>query len=442
MAGRYRWFAAVVLLAVTPGTAAGGGFALPEMGVRRTAMAAEIGRPDEPSAVLHNPAGLILLGGTHLYVSMGLSLLRTQFRLHPWDQSDEFLGVGPEADGYYAPTRPDRAFAVLPMLVATTEVLPHRLVAGAALYVGNATGSRFPEDAVTRYHLIEGYVVAPVASLTAAYRIAPWLSAGLGLGLMNIRIHGRRDVFPVIGGADVSGFLGKDTELVIDGSAWVPTWTAGLYLEPVPRVTIGATVIGKSEATLSGPVEVNIGDDVGGGTMSGTQATRQLLPWTFMGGINVDALPFLEVGAELRYWLYRQYDEQRTDVDGILFVTQLVTPKNYRDSYEVSGGVRLHDIDPLPAGLELMLGWHYDRTPAPRDTVSLDQPTFSHVGLHSGLRYRRGRYRLGLSYIHYWYKVPTITGSVTMPPSNIRGSGGNNIITASFEATLGRLVGP
>ena len=47
-----------------------------------------------------------------------------------------------------------------------------------------------------------------------------------------------------------------------------------------------------------------------------------------------------------------------------------------------------------------------------------------------------GRYRLGFSYIHYWYEVPTITDSITMPPSNIRGSGSNNIFTLSVEAHL------
>jgi long-subunit fatty acid transport protein len=432
-------FRLLVVFAMTYGAAdaaSAGGFAVPEMGARRTGMAAVVGRPDEPAAVLHNAAGLVLLPGTHLYLSMGLSLLDTSFRLRPWGDSDRYLDQPVDADGYYPETAPSRAFGVLPMLVATTEILPDRLYTAVSLYVGNATGSAFDADAPTRYHLIDGYIVAPLGSLSAAVRATDWLAFGGGLGLMNVRIHGRRHIYPVFDGTDVSGFVGTRSELVIDGSDWMPTWNLGALATPHPRVSIGAAVIGRTDATIEGPVEINFGDDVGGGTWRGEQTTGLLLPWSFLAGVNVDVHPQLELGGELRYWLYRQYDEQRIDVEGILFVDELVTPKNYRDSYQVSGGARLHSLAAAP-GLEAMLGTHYDRTPAPKETVSLDQPTFSHVGLHSGLRYQRGRYRFGLTYIHYWYKVPTIEESTTMPPSNITGSGENNIVTATFEASLG-----
>ncbi len=83
-----------------------------------------------------------------------------------------------------------------------------------------------------------------------------------------------------------------------------------------------------------------------------------------------------------------------------------------------------------------MLGGQYDHSPAPPRSVTLDSPSFSHFGLHSGVRYTFGRFRLGASYIHYWYEIPTITDSITMPPSNIRGQGSNNIFTLSMEAHL------
>src|SRR5512140_2447328 len=91
-----------------------GGFGIPEIGVRRTAMASIIGRPDDLSAIYHNPAGLVLSHGWQLYASFGLSLLDTEFQLAPWDQSDRFLGVSPGSDGYYAPVKPRRAYSVIP----------------------------------------------------------------------------------------------------------------------------------------------------------------------------------------------------------------------------------------------------------------------------------------------------------------------------------------
>jgi long-subunit fatty acid transport protein len=98
---RFQLLVAVALVARAATAASAGGFAIPEMGARRTGMAAVVGRPDEPAAVLHNAAGLVLLPGTHLYVSMGLSLVDTEFRLRPWPDSDRFLDQPVDDDGYY-----------------------------------------------------------------------------------------------------------------------------------------------------------------------------------------------------------------------------------------------------------------------------------------------------------------------------------------------------
>ena len=413
-----------------------GGFGIPEIGVRRTAMGAVIGRPDDGSSLYHNPAGLVLEDGWHVYVSVGLSLLNTQFSLKPWDQSDRFLGASAGSDGYYAPVKPSRAFGAIPMLAVTGHVRPH-LWLGAAVFVGNATGAAFDEHAVTRYHLIDGYVIAPQAVLGAAYRITDDLAVGATAGVVNIRVHGERDVFPIVLGADISSLTGTAPRLVLDGSAWAPTWSVGVFGSPHPRVTWGAAVIGRVDATLKGPLTVTYSDDanVPGDKLEGTQTTNQLLPWTFQAGANVDVTPNLEIGGEVRYWLYRQYQRQHTDVVGIFIVRELDTEKDYHDSWETTGGLRVHDLAVAP-GLDLMAGAQYDHSPAPPRTVTLDQPSFSHVGLHSGARYSFGRYRVGASYIHYWYEIPKIDDSITSPPSNIKGHGTNNIVTLSLEVAL------
>ncbi|HEY0989511.1 MAG TPA: outer membrane protein transport protein [Kofleriaceae bacterium] len=433
---------ALVLAGALATSAHAGGFGIPEIGVRRTAMGSIIGRPDDPSAIYHNPAGLILQHGWQLYASFGLSLLDTELRLKPWDQSDRFLGVAPEGDGYYAAVRPSRAFGVVPMLAASAELIPDRLVIGAAIFVGNATGAAFGDSAVTRYHLIDAYVVAPQLQLAAAYQLGDAITVGAGLGVINVRVHLERDVFPVLAingtPTDISVLSGTRPELVLDGSGWAPVWMLAVFGRPHPRVSWGATLTGKVDAELSGPLKITFSDDASapGLSFKGEQRMHQLLPWAAMAGANVDVAPQVELGGELRYWLYRQYDEQVIELmDVPLPVTELRNPKNYHDSWEVSGGVRVHDLAAAP-GLELMAGTQYDRTPAPTRSVSLDQPTFTHWALHSGVRYRVGRYRIGASYVHYWYDVPTIDDSITSPPSNVRGSGANNIFTGSLEVAL------
>jgi long-subunit fatty acid transport protein len=427
--------ASLTCLASSPAHA--GGFGIPDIGVRRTAMASIIGRPDDASAIYHNPAGLILQPGWHLYLSTGLFLISTEFELHQWDQSDRFLGTTAGPDGYYPAVKPSRAMGVLPMLAVTGEILPGKLVLGGALYVGNAQGAAFAQSAVTRYHMIDGYVVAPQAVVAAAYRLTDTLSLGGSLGVLNVRIHGHREVFPIVEGTDISTFAGTHPELTLDGSGWAPSWQLAAFGQPHPRVSWGATLTGRVDAKMTGPIEITYSNDAPtpGDKLIGTQTTTQMIPWAFMAGGSVALTPQLELGVDARYWLYRQYQKQHTDVTGIFLVRQLETIKNYHDSWQLSGGLRLHDLAAAP-GLELMAGSHYDRTPAPPGTVTLDQPTFNHIGLHTGARWSTGRYRFGLSYLHYWYDIATVTTSMTNPPSNFRGNGTNNIFTASIEVRL------
>ncbi len=450
----------VLGLALSASAAQAGGFGIPEIGVRRTGMASIVGRPDDPSAIYHNPAGLALSHGLQLYISCGLSLLDTQFSLAPWSDtvgdhavsSDAYLGTA-GANGYYAPVKPTRAMGVIPMIAVTDEVLPGKLWLGGGVYVGNATGAAFDEHAVTRYHLITGYIIAPQAVVTAAYRVLPSLTIGATAGVINLRVHGRRLFYPIIRNkdgttTDATQLVGTAADLTLDGTAWAPTAVVGVFGQPHPRVTWGATVTMRTDATLEGPVTVKLSDPAplvvdtdGDGvpdapdTLRGTQQTSQLLPWAFMAGANFDVTPNVEIGTELRYWLYRQYQKQETDVTGIFLVRKLETQKNFHDSWETSGGVRVHDLPAAPA-LDLMMGMQYDHSPAPPSTLTLDQPSFSHWGLHSGVRYTFGRYRVGASYIHYWYQIPSVGDSVTAPPTNFTGHGANNIFTASLEVRL------
>jgi long-subunit fatty acid transport protein len=434
--GRLQFLSSLVLVAALVASASAGGFGIPEYGIRRTAMGATVGRPDELSALYHNPAGLVLSDRWRLFVQGGLAFVSTEFELQPWDRSDEFLGVTAESTGYYKPVKPSRAFAVVPMLAAGGKIRD-RLYMGATLYVGNATGAAFDKDDVTHYHLIEGYIVAPQFTVGAAYRINEQIAVGATAGLIYFKVHGRRYVFPILNGTDISNLSGTKPELVLDGDAIAPTWSVGVFGKPHPRVTWGATVIGKVNATLEGPIKVTFSEDasVPGDTLIGTQKTTQMLPWTALAGVNVDAHPNIELAGEFRYWLYRQYKEQRTDIVGIQLLRELVTEKNYRDSYQFSGGARVHGLGALP-GVELMAGGHYDRTPAPQRTVTLDQPSFSHIGLHAGARYTAGRFVFGASYVHLWYQVPTIDDSITLPPSNVRGHGSNNVFFLTTEASL------
>jgi long-subunit fatty acid transport protein len=429
--------AVAALLLLTAATARAGGLVVPDQGTRRTGMAAVVGRPDEPAAVFHNPAGLTLLDGARLYVAFGFCLLDMKFRLRPWAGSDRYLQAPVDGAGYYPAAKPTQTFGVMPMVVGTVPLGTPRLVGALGFYMPGATGAVFDADGVTRFHVIKTYILAPLGSVSLAWRALPWLSLGASVGAFYVRIYGRRLVFPA--DDQQATLLGSQSELEINGSAVAPAWNFGLLVQPLRVLSLGLALTGRSDVHLSGPVHLRFGPDaLIPTTLDGTQHTSLLIPWTLAAGAAWDVARHVEVAADVRYLFYRQVKSQHTDVTGLELITALDTPKNYHDSWQVSGGARVHHLPRVPA-LELMLGAHYDRTPAPGSTVSFDQPSFSHVGFHTGARYSLGeRYRLGLTLLHYRYLVPTVNDSLTSPPSNFTGAGGNTIITASFEAVLGR----
>jgi long-subunit fatty acid transport protein len=434
------WVRIVVgLLAVLAGAgdASAGGFGVVEFGMRRTAMGAVIGRPDDPSAIYHNPAGLILTRGTSLYLASGLMLPRTDFLVRPWSGSERYLTDPVDASGYYPPVNPDRAFAVIPMIAASTDLGRDDLALGLALYFPNAVGGSFREDSVARYHLISSYVVGAHLTAAVAYRPHRVISLGVAGSMVYIRSAGERHFYPSLGGLDLGGLLGSDATLSVEGADWQGMATLSLLFTPHPRLSFGAAVLTRVDVALEGELTLRSGSDaLTPFTWSGTHRTELLFPWTIHLGLNVDVLRWLELGLELRYYLYSQFVEQRTTIEGIPFLTELVVPKNYHDSVQASGGFRA-TLSFLPR-LEVMLGLHYDRTPAPSSTVSLDQPSFNHLGLHSGLRYRLGdRLRLSLSYAHYFYLERGTDRSVQQsPPSNYRASGHGELLTIATEIFL------
>jgi long-chain fatty acid transport protein len=434
---------AIALAIALASTAHAGGFVVPDLGVRRTAMGAVVGRPDEPAAVYHNPAGLALQPGTHVYVSFGVALPTSSFRLRPWPGSDRFITTPALADGYYPESRPTSAFGVVPMIVATTNVLSDKLWAALSFYVPNAVGGAFGADDVTRYHLLSSYAVAGYGGLSVAWRIGPMLSVGASLGVLYVTAHGTRELFPIfqtaMGKVDLTRALGKDGVLTLDGSAFAPSWNAGVLLEPAPGVSVGVSVIGGNHVSVEGPVTITPSADGFLNPIDGRQSTGLVIPWTLLLGANVDVSRHVEVGAELRWWYYAELQVQHTDVTGIQLLKSLDTPKYYQNSWQLSGGVRVHSIAPRLGGLELMLGLHYDRTPAPDDTVTLDSPTFNHVGLHLGARYTFGaRWRVALTYLHNWYIERRSDDGLGSPPLDYVASGQGNLITLAAEVMLGR----
>lgn len=415
----------------------GSGGITPEMGTRKTAMGAVIGRPDDLAAIYHNPAGLVLSPGTGVLLNAGLSLIDMNLRLRPWASSGDFIKVPTDADGYYPGISPSRAFGVIPMLVVSTNLGREDLVGAVGVYIPNAVGAAFEQQSVARYHLIDSYIVSGAVTVAVAWRPIPSLALGLGASLLYSRLYARRVLFPVLDGKDLRILFKGQSELELSGDGLGFGASLGAIWWPHPDLSVGAVVITRTDMTLEGDVTVTLGPDTiyAGKTMEGKQRTETMLPWTLQTGVNWQITSWLEIGGEFRYYFYSQFQQQRTEIDGLAIIKELISLKHYHDSWHVGAGLRVQP--PWVPGLELMIGAHHDYSPAPDSTVGVDNPSLSHHGLRAGVRYRlHPAWRLALTYVHYWYVERSTDSSLTTPPANFQGDGVNNIITLVLEATL------
>jgi long-subunit fatty acid transport protein len=426
------------------------GFIIPELGRRANGMGAAVGRPDELAAIYHNPGALALLEGTQMGLSFGAVFLNTDIRLAPWHGSEKLISDPVDSAGYY-PRETPSVFAAIPFLGASTKLWSDKVVGAVGVYVPNAAGATFGEDAPSRYHIIDALVFSAFFTGAVAYRPWRWLAVGVGASAVYIQVSRRFLLDPVIDGIDYSSLLGTKTEVQLEGTDVQPAFSLGIQAWPHRTVSLGFMMLSRYDVSLEGPLRLKPGSDSSSlvqkpAFTENQQRTEVVAPWIFGFGANWDITPWLEVGAEFRLYLNSLIEKQVTtltsgEVLPSLLKNGFVTPKNLHDSFHTGGGVKvrppLRRID-----LELMTGVHFDNSASPNNTIEVSAPSFDLLAFHFGGRWRINRhFGVSLLYTHYWYFERTTTDSITSPPTNFVGSANANMLTLVLEGSMARGIG-
>jgi long-subunit fatty acid transport protein len=423
------------------------GFIIPELGTRKNGMGTAIGRVDDLSAIYHNPGALALLPGTQVGFSFGLVHLTTDIRLAPWAGSDAHLTDPIDGDGYF-PRQTPSVIAPMPFIGASTNLFSKKVVAAIGIYVPNAAGASFGEDAPSRYHITDAYVIS--AFFTGAVAFRPWdcLAVGAGVSAVYVRINRRSYLFPVIDGTDFSGLIGSNTLLEIEGQDLQPAFHFGVLIWPHRTLSFGFMLLSRYDVSLEGPLTLTPGEGASPLVQKpeftdNEHRTEISAPWIVGFGANWDITPWLEFGAEFRLYLNQIVDEQRTTITKGEILPDLlpdgfVTPKNLHDSWHLGAGFL---VKPM-AGLELMTGMHHEVSASPDNTVEVSAPSFDLAAIHLGGRYWITKHiGVSLHYAHYWYLERSTSESLTSPPTNFIGSGASNVVTVGLEAQVAPGIG-
>lgn len=403
---------AMTMLYAAPSRA--GGFSNPDFGIRRIGMFAVVARPDDVTAIFHNPAGLTLNDGTLLYHAQSWFFVDLAFRFY-----DSTGQLTPDYE-----IGPDWNVGFIPFIGMASDLGTEDLRIGFGVYAPNAYGAAMPEDEPTRYHAVDVLFLASRATASVAYRVGDKLSVGASFNLIYVYLTASRYLNHLVVAdpdqrfADPETLKPFDMKLEMEGQDW--TWAAdfGVLLRPVDALRIGVAFAGSSRVGLEGDASLTHAD---GTVEKSSQYTQTIIPFTLRAGINWEIASDFELGFDVRYWHYQVLQEQRTSLDPALGGQEEFTdPKNYGNSWNWCMGM-LYRITPE---LELMMGYQHDYTPIPDETFSLENPSRTQYGISLGARWQISEdVKLGLAAVRNWFQQVDVQTSVTNPPSNAKGHG-------------------
>ena len=463
------------LVFLTARTARAGGFTLTGFGARREGMFAVMGRPDDLTAIFHNPAGLSDQPGVRMHFSFLPGILQNWFKLRALDPvrfpeiNPEGCGepgndpcpwpIGPEGN-YRGRIKPTRAYGLLPFVAASTDFgWAHKslknLVAGLAFYLPNFYGAFLPENAPTAYHVIGGYFLVGTLTAAVGYRINRYVAVGgsISYNYMRLQLAQKMSVIDALtpegevpsSTAEVAQGLIGDLRMDYEGEDHGAGWGLSFLVTPVRWFSFGVTYLGATQAAFEGPVRFRgLSDlaredpDLLGAALrtAGYKLPQKLqirfpIPHSLNFGVSFRVGRYVELGMDSRIWFYNFYREQvlipiydpSEPGDEPMTREDLTRRKDYKISWQLGGGILFRPVKKHP-GFEAMLGLGYDASPIPDHTFTLDNPSLSHFKVSGGVRWQINKtFRVAATYLISIYLERHITNSQTSPPANGRGGG-------------------
>jgi long-chain fatty acid transport protein len=420
-----------MLLLLVPSSAQAGGFTIPLIGARASTRLAYVARPDETSAIYHNPAGLALLSEYRLDIS-GTGILSHTKYLRCTEAFD-INGIPGCYGGFENPATTvkwggmPKGFGILPFMgVSARFGLKHWTFGLGGYSPHNATGS-FPDctrdsdgapldcsGAASRFDAIRGTVNTIYITPSAAYHPHPAIAMGVGISAVRAAIKLNRALW--LGGPDgaAGAFWDGEGLVNLDASAWSAAfnfgaiWNIGHTFAPSNRYLTGLRVgiAYSSQTTFDFKGDIKITSvpiatfaqtcNVSGSSVKCPAKSRFTFPMNVRVGLDWEINPHWSVGADVMWQNYKAYkeirvkfaEELRVELPGSdpVIINETVEPKNSRDVVSVMVGGQWNV--PWVRGLEARLGLFYDQSPYPNRTYSLLNPDADKYGFTTGVSYR------------------------------------------------------
>jgi long-subunit fatty acid transport protein len=421
---------------LTVPNARAGGFTIPLIGGRASTKLAFVAKPDDTSAIYHNPAGLSLLGPYQIDLSGTTILSRSAYSRCSIASP---IGCATDSAGNiaYEPTirttktgSMPAGFGILPYMGMSGRFGLKRWNFGLAVYSPhNATGS-FPDCkrdengaptdcsmAPQRFHAVLGKITTIYINPSASFEPHPALSIGVGVSAVRAAIVLDRSLW--VGGENGTAgiFWNGEGRVRLDASTWSWAFNLGLLWhvgKTFPKVRalkglrFGFSYSSQTKFSFRDKMSLfqpaiwaTIAENEGcaralGSTMDDghVQCKAQAdltFPMLVRFGLNWELTREWDIGFDVFWQQYSVYKEIRIEFDEPLTLStgttvgETVEPKNSYDIWSFALGVQY--APRAVRGLEIRGGVIFDQSPYPDNTYTLLSPDADKVGVSLGVSY-------------------------------------------------------
>jgi long-chain fatty acid transport protein len=360
------------------GAASANGFFVYEHDARWTGRAsAATATTDGPSSILFNPGGLALGEGFNFTAGVAALTVTASY----YDTSDN--GTTTDSDP-----------AIIPSLFASWR-LNDMIAVGFGMHLPFGLGASWPDDHpqadTIQDETLRTYFLTPSVGVNLGKQV-PGLSLGAGLDLVPATVTLERAIiFP---GARGNAELGGDAFGVGGrfGVMYQPPMLKRLHVGAMWRSQVNLDFEGTGDFDIDPSFRPQLPPD-------GDISTSISLPQSVTGGVAFDATPELQLEVNAMWLDWSVFNELRINLpDG----SASVAPQNYKDTVTIRAGAEYALANRKAA---VRLGYIYDPTPIPGETITAQLPDADRHIFTSGGSYHLGNFMLNLGLIY----LPTVS---------------------------------
>ncbi|MCI0528658.1 MAG: outer membrane protein transport protein, partial [Nitrospira sp.] len=364
------------------------GFQLPEQGIAAMGQGdAFVGQADDPSAVYYNPAGILQLEGTQATLGATLIHPSTTFT----NQSTSLSTIGPTGPSGRETDEKEMYF-LLPHLYVTHR-LTDKLGFGFGTFIPFGLTTEWPSNWEGRFisyrAAINSYYFNPVV----AFQPEPGLMLSAGIQLVHSTAEVRRkiDLTPliVLGCVPCVGAEGDLDLKDADGDGW--GYNLGALVPLSEKNKLGVTFRspvrihykGDADFTIPGAIPAPFAALFPDGEVS----TDITMPGIFEVGLTNQSFSKWTLSFDLQWVGWSSFKtlslDFANDPGGILDNS---VPKNWNDVINFRLGAEYE----LSSALALRMGYVWDPTPVPPETLDTLLPDNNRHDVSIGLGYKSG----------------------------------------------------